>query len=157
MDDFAAAPGKPNQFGLVEGERNAVAPGKRMLSSMTPTLVLDPAGEVKLVLGSPGGPTIITTVFQVITNVLDHGMTLPAAVEQGRVHHQALPDVLFFEPGGLDAAAQAALRAKGHELTEREGWSGDVAAIARSGGTLIGVADPRRGGAPVGAGAADSP
>jgi gamma-glutamyltranspeptidase/glutathione hydrolase len=153
MDDFAAAPGKPNQYGLVEGERNAVAPGKRMLSSMTPSLVLDGDGEVRLVLGSPGGPTIITTVFQVISNVIDHGMTLEAAIEGARVHHQALPDTIFFEPGGLGAAAQEALRARGHELTEREGWSGDVAAIVRQGATLVGVADPRRGGAPAGAAA----
>jgi gamma-glutamyltranspeptidase/glutathione hydrolase len=156
MDDFAAAPGKPNQFGLVEGERNAVAPGKRMLSSMSPAVVLGPDGELRLVLGSPGGPTIITTVFQVISNVVDHGMTLEKAVESPRVHHQALPDVLSFEPGGLDAEAQRALRALGHQLSEREGWSGDVAAVAFDGRTFHGVADPRRGGAPAAAAATAS-
>ncbi|HUP23472.1 MAG TPA: gamma-glutamyltransferase [Thermoanaerobaculia bacterium] len=153
MDDFAAAPGKPNQFGLVEGELNAVAPGKRMLSSMTPSVVLAPGGELELVLGSPGGPTIITTVFQVISNVLDHGTTLEAAIESPRMHHQAWPDLISFEPGSFDVATQEALRARGHELTEREGWSGDVSAVALCSGTLAGVADPRRGGAPVGAAA----
>ena len=101
MDDFAAAPGKPNMFGLVEGENNAIAPGKRMLSSMTPSIVLDPQGDLFMVVGTPGGPTIITSVYHAITNVLDHGMDLAAAIESPRAHHQALPDALFVEKDGF--------------------------------------------------------
>ena len=94
MDDFTSRPGAANQFGLVQGEANAIAPGKRMLSAMTPTLVLDPEGRLFLVLGTPGGSTIITTVFQVLSNLLDHGMGLAPAVLAPRVHHQHLPDAL---------------------------------------------------------------
>jgi gamma-glutamyltranspeptidase/glutathione hydrolase len=146
MDDFAAAPGKPNQFGLVEGEANAIAPGKRMLSSMTPSIVLDADGQLLLVAGSPGGPTIITTVYHVISNVIDHQMTLAAAVESPRVHHQALPDVLFYERGGLEEDTISALEDRGHSLRQRDGLSGDVSAIIRDGEQFLGVADPRRGG-----------
>jgi gamma-glutamyltranspeptidase/glutathione hydrolase len=101
MDDLAAAPGRPNAFGLVEGEQNAVAPGKRPLSSMTPTVVLDTAGRVLLVVGAAGGPTIISGTTQVILNVLDHRMTLADAMRAPRLHHQALPDELFHEANGL--------------------------------------------------------
>ncbi|HVS16082.1 MAG TPA: gamma-glutamyltransferase [Thermoanaerobaculia bacterium] len=150
MDDFAAAPGRPNQFGLVEGESNAIAPGKRMLSSMTPTVVVDADGDLRMVVGSPGGPTIITSVYHTISNVIDHGMSLPAAVESPRVHHQAWPDTLFWEPGGLAPPTVAELEAMGHELTERSGTSGDVAAIAAAEEGWLGVADPRRGGGAAG-------
>ncbi|MBI2614891.1 MAG: gamma-glutamyltransferase, partial [Gemmatimonadetes bacterium] len=101
MDDFAAAPGTPNQYGLVQGEANAIQPGKRMLSAMTPSIVVDPSGRLRMVLGSPGGPTIITSVTQVILNVLDHHMSLYDAVAVTRVHHQALPDLINYERGGL--------------------------------------------------------
>lgn len=147
MDDFAARPGTPNQFGLVQGERNAVEPGKRMLSAMTPTLVLDPEGELLLVVGTPGGSTIITTVLQVISNLLDHGMDLPAAVFAPRVHHQHLPDQIFFEPRGLHRETVTALERLGHRVVERSEMSGDVQAILiRPDGTRAAVADPRRGG-----------
>ena len=145
MDDFAASPGQPNQFGLVEGENNAIVPGKRMLSSMTPSIVLDPEGDLMMVVGTPGGPTIITTVYQVISNVIDHGMTLQQAVESPRVHHQAWPDQIFYEQGGVSAETLEGLAARGHELFER-GLSGDVSAIRVRESTLVGVADPRRGG-----------
>lgn len=145
MDDFAAAPGQPNQFGLVEGENNAIVPGKRMMSSMTPSIVLDPSEELMMVVGTPGGPTIITTVYHVISNVIDHGMTLREAVESPRVHHQAWPDQVFYEEGGLSAETVDRLTARGHELVER-GLSGDVSAIRVEGSSLLGVADPRRGG-----------
>lgn len=145
MDDFAASPGQPNQFGLVEGENNAIVPGKRMMSSMTPSIVLDPSGELMMVVGTPGGPTIITTVYHVISNLIDHGMTLQEAVESPRVHHQAWPDQVFYEEGGLSAEALEGLAARGHELFER-GLSGDVSAIRVEGSSLLGVADPRRGG-----------
>jgi gamma-glutamyltranspeptidase/glutathione hydrolase len=146
MDDFAAQPGEPNMFGLVQGEANSIAPGKRMLSSMSPAVVEDSAGELRMVVGTPGGSTIITSVFHVISNVLDHGMSLSEAVAAPRVHHQALPDRLFFEAGGLDSRAQAELMEKGHVLAEREGGSGDIQAIVRTPEGWLGVADPRRGG-----------
>ena len=145
MDDFAASPGQPNQFGLVEGENNAIVPGKRMMSSMTPSIVLDPEGALKMVVGTPGGPTIITTVYHVVSNVIDHGMGLQRAVESPRVHHQAWPDQVFYEEGGLAAETLDGLAARGHELFER-GLSGDVSAILVEGSSLLGVADPRRGG-----------
>jgi len=150
MDDFAAAPGKPNQYGLVQGEANAIQPGKRMLSAMTPSIVVDPSGRLKLVLGSPGGPTIITSVTQVILNLLDHHMSLSDAVAVTRVHHQALPDVINYERGGLLSAVVAALKAMGHQVDERSGYSGDIAAIERRGSVWIGVPDPRRGGGAAG-------
>ena len=146
MDDFTGAPGRPNQFGLVQGEVNAIAPGKRMLSSMAPTVVLDPAGELLMVLGTPGGPTIITSVLQVISNVLDHGMTLRQAVAAPRVHHQSLPDRIWFENGGLRPGVVSRLQAMGHTVVERSGYSGDIAAIHLAPDGWIGVADPRRGG-----------
>ena len=145
MDDFAASPGQPNQFGLVEGENNAIVPGKRMMSSMTPSIVLDPEGELTMVVGTPGGPTIITTVYHVISNVIDHGMGLQQAVESPRVHHQAWPDQVFYEESGLAGETLDDLAARGHELVER-GLSGDVSAILVEGSSLLGVADPRRGG-----------
>lgn len=147
MDDFAALPGTPNQFGLVQGVRNAVEPGKRMLSAMTPTLVMDPSGQLLMVLGSPGGSTIITTVLQVVSNVLDHGMDLPTAVAAPRVHHQHLPDQIFFEPGGLESSTVAALEALGHRVVERSETTGEVQAIGvLPGGYLQPVSDPRRRG-----------
>jgi gamma-glutamyltranspeptidase/glutathione hydrolase len=143
MDDFASAPGEPNQYGLVQGEANAIAPGKRMLSAMTPTIVEDPDGQLLLIVGSPGGPTIITTVAQVISNVLDHGMSLDRAVGAPRIHHQHYPDSLRYEHGGLTAATVRALRRMGHAPSQRRGFSGEVAAIMRTPTGWIGVADPR--------------
>ncbi len=145
MDDFAVSPGQPNQFGLVEGENNAIVPGKRMLSSMSPTVVVDPDGDLMMVVGSPGGPRIITTVYHVISNVIDHGMTLQEAVESPRIHHQAWPDELFYEEGGLPPDVIEELEQRGHELVSR-GVSGDAATILVLGERLLGVADPRRGG-----------
>jgi gamma-glutamyltranspeptidase/glutathione hydrolase len=145
MDDFATAPGKPNLFGLVQGENNAVAPGKRMLSAMTPTIVLDPQGALFLVLGSPGGPRIITTVYHVISNVIDHHLSLAEAVGAPRLHHQALPDTVVLEPGGFRAAVMDSLRAMGYGVREGR-HSGLVMAIMRGQAGWIGVADPRSGG-----------
>jgi gamma-glutamyltranspeptidase/glutathione hydrolase len=151
MDDFAAAPGKPNMYGLVQGEANSIEPGKRMLSAMTPSIVLDTAGRLELVVGSPGGPTIITTVAQVILNVLDHHMSLPDAVAAPRVHHQALPDLIRYEKGGLAQATVDSLKALGHRVEQRGGTSGIVAAIGRGpNGGWIGVADPRYAGGSAG-------
>jgi gamma-glutamyltranspeptidase/glutathione hydrolase len=148
MDDFAAKPGTPNQFGLVQGENNAIEPGKRMLSAMTPSIVLDPAGELLMVTGTPGGSTIITTVFQTISNVIDYGMDVSAAVLAPRIHHQHLPDQIFYEAGGLSPDVVSRLEAMGHRVVERGGISGDVQAIMRlPDGRLAGQSDPRRGGA----------
>ena len=151
MDDFAAKPGTPNQFGLVQGEVNAVAPGKRMLSAMTPVIVLAPDGRPRLVTGSPGGPTIISTVAQIVSNVVDFGMDGAAATTAPRLHHQHLPDVLRYERGGLTPATVAALRAMGHTVQQRGGYQGDAqTVVVLPDGTLAGHADPRRGGAAVG-------
>jgi gamma-glutamyltranspeptidase/glutathione hydrolase len=151
MDDFAAKPGTPNQYGLVQGANNAVGPGKRMLSAMTPSIVVDPNGELFFVTGTPGGPTIITTVFQTIMNVIDYGMNVVQAVNAPRVHHQHLPDQIFFEQGGLTAEVVAALEAKGHTVVERSGVSGDAQVImVMPDGSLQAASDRRRGGAAVG-------
>ena len=152
MDDFTARPGVPNHFGLIQGEANTVAPGRRMLSAMTPTLVLDKGGtRLAMVVGTPGGATITTTVFQVVANVVDHGMSLWEAVAAPRVHHQHRPDLIHVEPSGLPAGVVARLRDRGHEVVERDEVSGDVQAVAvHPDGTLEGVADPRRGGVALG-------
>src|SRR2546429_2205816 len=137
MDDFATAPGKPNMYGLVQGEANAVAGNKRMLSAMTPSIVLDSAGNLEMVVGTPGGPTIITSVAQVILNVLDQKMSLADAVAAPRIHHQALPDQTYYEHGGLSDTTVQALQAMGHKMEQRRGHSGIGAAIyknARGGG-----------------------
>jgi gamma-glutamyltranspeptidase/glutathione hydrolase len=149
MDDLAAAPGRPNAFGLIEGEQNAVQPGKRPLSSMTPTIVLDPRGQVLLVAGAAGGPTIISGTTQVILNVIDHRMTLADAMRAPRLHHQALPDSIAFERGGLSATALDSLRAMGHGLQQRASMV-NVNAVMRVRGGWEGVSEPRSVGAAVG-------
>jgi gamma-glutamyltranspeptidase / glutathione hydrolase len=145
MDDFATAPGKPNMYGLVQGEANAIAPGKRMLSAMTPSIVLDPEGRLLLVVGTPGGPRIITMVYHVISNVIDHRMALSDAVVAPRMHHQGLPDTLRVERGGFPPATLDSLRARGHAIGAGGYW-GDVEAIIRTPAGWQGVSDPRRGG-----------
>ncbi len=148
MDDFTAKPGVPNQFGLVQGENNSVAPGKRMLSAMTPSIVEGPDGELRMVTGTPGGATIITTVFQTISNVVDHGMNVSQAILAPRVHHQHLPDQIFYEQGGLSPEVVRELEALGHTVVQREGVSGDAQMIVvGEDGRLRAQADPRRGGA----------
>ena len=145
MDDFASAPGKPNMYGLVEGESNTIAPGKRMLSSMTPSLVLGPDGRLLLVVGTPGGPRILTMVYHVISNVIDHRMSLPEAVAAPRMHHQALPDEIGTERDGFTDATLTNLRARGHTVRIGGYW-GDVEAIIRTPTGWEGVSDPRYGG-----------
>jgi gamma-glutamyltranspeptidase / glutathione hydrolase len=153
MDDFTSKPGVPNQFGLVQGAANAVAPGKRMLSAMTPTIVLSPEGRVRLVTGTPGGSTIITTVAQIVSNVVDWEMDVARATLAPRLHHQHLPDELRFERRGLERTTVEGLRALGHRVEERQGYQGDVQSIVvLPGGQLTGVSDLRRGGAAVGVG-----
>lgn len=151
MDDFAAKPGSPNQFGLVQGEANAVAPRKRMLSAMSPTIVLDPRGELYMVLGARGGPRIITSTAQVILNVIEHRMSLADAMNAPRIHHQALPDTIRFDAGGFDSATVARLSAMGYGLTPQSYIGGSVVAIRRVNGGFEGMDDPRGfGGAAVG-------
>jgi gamma-glutamyltranspeptidase/glutathione hydrolase len=129
MDDFAAKPGAGNLFGLVQGKANAIAPGKRPLSSMTPTIVLRD-GKPVLVLGSPGGSRIITTVLEIIVNVIDHGMTLQEAVDAPRIHHQWLPDTLAGEPFALSADTVKALTRMGYRVVPLKPWgTGNAAEV----------------------------
>jgi len=153
MDDFAALPGVPNAYGLVTGEANAIAPGKVPLSSMSPTLVFskDDPKKVMLVVGSPGGSTIPTTVIQTITNVVDHNMDIVRAVGAGRLHHQYLPDELWVDQWGAEPATLAALEAKGHKLRRMPAW-GDAEAVYSDPKTNLRYAasDPRNEGAAMG-------
>jgi gamma-glutamyltranspeptidase / glutathione hydrolase len=152
MDDFAAKPGTPNMFGLIQGERNAVAPRKRPLSAMTPTFVLRPDGSLWFAVGSPGGPTIINTVLQVITNVIDFDMNIQQAVDAPRIHHQWLPDEITYEPFGLSADTFRALEARGHRITQKPRYMGDAQGIMveEKTGVRLGASDPRNYGEPVG-------
>jgi gamma-glutamyltranspeptidase/glutathione hydrolase len=140
MDDFAAKPGAPNAFGLVQGEANAIQPRKRPLSSMTPTIVTRD-GKLDLVLGTPGGPTIINSVLQVLVNVVDFGMNVQDAVNFPRIHHQWLPDQLVMERG-FSPDTIALLESRGHQVKIVSGI-GEMAAIQVRDGWLEGAADPR--------------
>jgi gamma-glutamyltranspeptidase/glutathione hydrolase len=142
MDDFAARPGEPNVFGLVQGERNAIAPGKRSLSAMSPTIVLDPRGRLLLVVGAAGGPTIITGTTQVIVNVVDHRMSLGDAMRAPRLHHQALPDSVSVERDGFAPAVLDSLRAMGLAVKVVPRLV-TVNAIMRVPGGWEGVSEPR--------------
>lgn len=147
MDDFAVAPGVPNQFGLIGYDANAVEAGKRPLSSMTPTILVRD-GQVRFVLGSPGGGRIINTVLQVLMNVVDHQMPLVDAVRAPRVHHQWRPEHLSYERNALNPDSRALLEAMGHSFAEGASSVGRCQAIeVRADGVRIGVADPRSGGA----------
>ncbi len=151
MDDFSAKPGAPNMFGLVEGVNNAIAPGKRPLSSMSPTIITK-NGKLAMVLGTPGGSHIPTGVLQVMLNIIDHGMTITEAVDAPRIHAQWLPDVLYYERNALSADTAAALIARGHKL-EPMGYENQIAAIIvgspaigkppRGADQLYGAIDPR--------------
>ena len=145
MDDFAAKPGTPNMYGLIQGERNAVAPKKRPLSAMTPTIVLRKDGSLWFTVGSPGGPTIINTVLCVITNVIDYGMNIQDAIDAPRIHHQWLPDELVGEPSGFSSDTQRALAARGHTLGKLR-YLGDAEGIMieEKTGVRLGATDPRR-------------
>lgn len=142
MDDFSSKPGVPNMFGLVGKEANAIHPGKRMLSSMTPTIV-EKDGELFLVLGAPGGSTIITAVFQTFLNVVEYGMTLEDAVAAPRFHHQWLPDRIVVEKGSVPPAVRDSLTAMGHQLHEITYMAKIKAILRMPDGTLVAAADPR--------------
>ncbi|HEY7284475.1 MAG TPA: gamma-glutamyltransferase [Vicinamibacterales bacterium] len=152
MDDFAAKPGSPNQYGLVQGDANAIAPGKRMLSAMTPTIVFGTDGKASIVTGASGGPFIITTAWEIISNIVDYGMSAGSAMSAPRLHHQHLPDEIALEQDGFDASVQQALQTLGHRLTffavPKSGWT--VAATIERRGEWHGMADPRLHGASAG-------
>lgn len=145
MDDFSIFPGMPNAFGLVGAENNSVGPGKRPLSSMSPTIVLDPLGKPVLTVGAAGGPKIITQVLHVIIRTLDYGAPLPAAVADRRFHHQWRPNCVSYEKG-LDEKIVEGLRELGHNVEQIEAAGRTQAIAITSDGKLIGVADPRTGG-----------
>jgi gamma-glutamyltranspeptidase / glutathione hydrolase len=142
MDDFAIAPNTPNAFGLVGSQANAIAPRKIPLSSMTPTIVSD-RGRLKLVTGSPGGSTIITTVFQVLLNTLVYNMNAEQAVSAGRIHDQWQPDQLRVEKKSLNTQTLENLKQRGHVIKERPPWGNANLILVKSDGTLEGATDPR--------------
>jgi len=151
MDDFTSKPGVPNTFGLIQSEANAIAPQKRPLSSMTPTIVLKD-GKVLFAAGSPGGSTIINTVLQVVVNVVDFGMNIQEAIDAPRFHHQWLPDKINWEPFEFSRDTTEALQKMGHIFNEKADYIGDAHAIAvdPQTGARLGASDPRRGGTAVG-------
>lgn len=146
MDDFAAKVGTPNMFGLVQGPRNAIVPHKRPLSSMSPTIVTDPKGRLFMVIGSPGGSTIITTVMQVLSNVIDFGFPLNWAIAAPRLHHQGQPDILYHEPFGLDGVSRMEIVRFGHQTQGRETIGDAHGILRRADGAWEAFADPRKAG-----------
>jgi gamma-glutamyltranspeptidase/glutathione hydrolase len=144
MDDFSSKPGEPNIYGLIGAEANSIQPEKRMLSSMTPTIV-EKESKLYMVLGTPGGSTIITSVLQTILNVHEFGLSMQEAVDAPRFHHQWLPDEIRMEPKGFDPKIIEQLKAKGYPINfERTPIIGKVDAILiRDDGTLEGGADHR--------------
>ncbi len=153
MNDFVLKPGVPNQFGLSGTERNLVAPDRRMVSSMSPTIVEDPDGRLFMVIGAPGGSTIITTTFQILMNVIDHGMTIEQAIAAGRVHHQWKPHALSYEEFALSRDAIRNLKARGWPVTK--GVFGAYLQWGRAQGLRADYPEDRSGRAPVFYGASD--
>jgi len=150
MDDFSSKPGVPNMYGLIQGPANAIGPGKRPLSAMTPTIVLKD-GKLFLVLGSPGGPTIITTVANILMGVVDYGLNIQQAVNAPRFHNQWMPDQIDLEPTGISPDTIGILEHMGHKITDRHYW-GDAECIAvdPESGELLGASDGRNEGKAVG-------
>jgi len=149
MDDFAIAPNQPNIYGLVGNSANAIAPGKTPLSSMTPVIVTE-KDQLRLIAGAPGGSTIITTVLQILLNVLEYDMDAGSAVAAPRLHHQWLPDKLRVEHWGFDAATLEELRRRGHQIEEQSGWGNGNLILLTPDGKLEGAADPRGEGTALG-------
>ncbi|MDX1907061.1 MAG: gamma-glutamyltransferase [Bacteroidia bacterium] len=142
MDDFSLKPGRPNLYGLIGGEANAIAPGKRMLSAMTPTIV-EKDGRLFMVVGTPGGSTIITSVYQTFLRVVVWGMSMQGAVSAPRFHHQWLPDYIQYEAEALPVAVMDSLRAMGHTLRQRDSYGRVDGILVLPDGRLEGGADPR--------------
>lgn len=142
MDDFTTKLGAANQFGLVQGANNAIAPGKRPLSSMSPTIILK-NGKPVLVLGSPGGSRIITAVLETVIDIVDYGLTPQAAVDSPRLHFQGQPNTVFLEKGALSDEVRTALEGQGYHFEEQPPWCA-VELIRAEGDTLIGANDYRR-------------
>lgn len=151
MDDFAARPGRANMFGLIQGERNAVEPGKRPLSSMTPTIVLRKDGSVWFALGARGGPRIISAVMQSVINVIDFDMDIQRAIDAPRIHHQWFPDEILFEPFGLSPDTASILLGYGHKFTSSPGNIASATGIMIDAkGVRLGAIDSRSDGKAVG-------
>jgi gamma-glutamyltranspeptidase/glutathione hydrolase len=142
MDDFSVKPGTPNMFGLLGGEANSIQPGKRMLSSMTPT-ILEKNGDLFMVVGTPGGSTIITSVFQTILNTIEFDMGMQTAVNAKRFHHQWLPDEVVVEKGGMDSLVRTKLEQKGYKFRERKAIGRVDAILKTQWGYYEGGADSR--------------
>ena len=152
MDDFTSKPGAPNLYGAIQSERNAIAPRKRPLSSMTPTFVLRPDGSLYFAIGTPGGTTITNTVLQVITHVIDHGMDLQAAIDAPHLHHQWQPDEIQDEPLGLSMETRRALEGRGHHFARTPRNMSDLQGVMIEEKTKVrlGASDARQDGAAVG-------
>jgi gamma-glutamyltranspeptidase/glutathione hydrolase len=142
MDDFSIKPGFPNMFGLIGGEANSIQPGKKMLSSMTPSIV-EKNGKLFMIIGTPGGSTIPTSVLQVITNVIDYGMPIQEAVEAGRFHHQWLPDEISYEKGSIDSTVVSTLEKMGHKMVQHSSIGRISAILITDDGKIHGGADNR--------------
>jgi gamma-glutamyltranspeptidase / glutathione hydrolase len=150
MDDFAARPGVPNLYGLIQGENNAVQPKKRPLSSMTPTIVLRKDGRLWFALGARGGPRIITSVLQAVVNVIDHDMNIQQAIDAPRIHHQWFPDEILYEPYGLSSDTQATLEKLGHKFAEPLVIASMTGIMIDEDGTRLGAIDSRSDGEAIG-------
>jgi gamma-glutamyltranspeptidase/glutathione hydrolase len=151
MDDFAARPGKANMFGLIQGENNSVQPGKRPLSSMTPTIVLRKDGTVWFALGARGGPRIISAVMQSVINVIDHDMDIQEAIDAPRIHHQWFPDEILYETFGLSPDTKSILERYGHKFAAKPGQIASATGIMfDSKGVRLGAIDSRSDGAAIG-------
>ena len=154
MDDFTARPGTPNLWGVIQSERNSIVPGKRPLSSMTPTIVLRKDGSIWFAVGARGGARIINAVLQIIINIIDHGMNIQQAIDAPRIHHQWFPDVVRHEPYGLSTDTLRVLESFGHKVEEatspRNLASAEGIMIEEGTGMRLGASDPRNDGVPVG-------
>jgi len=151
MDDFAARPGKENMFGLIQGEKNSVQPGKRPLSSMTPTIVLRKDGSLWFATGARGGPRIISAVLQTVINVIDHGMDIQEAIDAPRIHHQWFPDEMMFEPFSMSPDTLTILTGYGHKFAANPGnIASSTGIMIDNKGIRLGAIDSRSDGLAVG-------
>jgi gamma-glutamyltranspeptidase / glutathione hydrolase len=153
MDDFTSRPGVPNEYQLIQSEANAIAPKKRPLSSMTPLIMLKDGGKPWFAVGAAGGPRIISTVLEIVVSIVDFHATIQEALDAGRIHHQWMPDEIYWEPNGINPDTRAALEKMGHKFREKplaHISDANVVAIDPKTGLRLGASDPRRGGAAVG-------